>query len=229
VGVIITSARSNIEDELDTRLVRSDADESDNQTDSVIDRAIDNASDNALTNAALKAEVEKVAAHQAWLEVDAPYSVTIPFNDAIKAAVAEQRRKEVEELGGKRKRNLRIRRDINALISAIKASAIFHKAQRKIDNDGTIIAVLDDYKHGRDAVDEGLASLYKLEVPATTIAVVRAIEKMGGTYESAVKVSSRHLKDALGIRFDPDFSPQARVQPRSRLRDTVEASARQLR
>jgi hypothetical protein len=199
VAVVLTSARSNIEDELATRLAVSDADESDNQTDSVIDRAIDNASDNALTNADLQAEVEAIVAHQAWLELDAPYSVTIPFNDAIKAAVAERRKKEVEEFGGKRKRRLRIRRDINALISAIKASAILHKAQRTIDNGGAIIAVLDDYKHGRNAVDEGLANLYKLEVPATTIAVVRAIENMGATYEKFVKVSSRHLRDALGI------------------------------
>jgi uncharacterized protein YqfA (UPF0365 family) len=199
VAVVLTSARSNIEDELATRLAVSDADESDNQTDSVIDRAIDNASDNALTNADLQAEVEAIVAHQAWLELDAPYSVTIPFNDAIKAAVAERRKKEIEEFGGKRKRRLRIRRDINALISAIKASAILHKAQRTIDRGGAIIAVLDDYKHGRNAVDEGLANLYKLEVPATTIAVIRAIEKMGATYENFVKVSSRHLRDALGI------------------------------
>jgi hypothetical protein len=199
VAVVLTSARSNIEDELATRLAVSDADESDDQTDLVIDRAIDNASDNALTNAVLQAEVEAIVALQAWLELDAPYSVTIPFNDAIKAAVAERRLKEIEEFGGKRKRKLRIRRDINALISAIKASTISHKAQRTIDKDGAIIATLDDYKHGRDAVDEGLANLYKLEVPATTIAVVRAIEKMGASYESSVKVSSRHLRDGLGI------------------------------
>jgi hypothetical protein len=199
VVVVLTSARSNIEDELATRLAVSDADESDDQTDLVIDQAIDNASDNALTDAVLQAEVVAVVAHQTWLELDAPYSVTIPFNDAIKAAVVERRRKEVEEFGGKRKRRLRIRRDINALISAIKASTILHKAQRKLDKDGAIIGTLDDYKHGRDAVDEGLANLYKLEVPATTVEVVRAIEKMGASYSNSVKVSSRHLRDALGI------------------------------
>jgi hypothetical protein len=199
VAVALTSARSNIEDELGTRLSVSDADEGDDQTDLVIDRAIDNASDNALANADLQTETEAVAAHQAWLELDAPYSVTIPFNGAIKAAVAERRSKEIDEFGGKRKRMIRIRRDINAIISGIKASTILHKAQRDIDNDGALIATLDDYKHGRDAVDDGLASLYKLEVPATTIAVVRAIEKMGASYENPTKVSSGHLRDALGI------------------------------
>ena len=103
VAVVLTSARSNIEDELATRLVVSDADESDNQTDSVIDRAIDNASDNALTNADLQAEVEAIVAHQAWLELDAPYSVTSPSTTPSRRRSPNGIKKRSKNLGEREK------------------------------------------------------------------------------------------------------------------------------
>jgi len=55
---------------------------------------------------------------------------------------------------------LRMRRDISGLISAIKTSAVLHKAQRDRDAKDRIIATIDDYRHAHEAFDEGVSSLY---------------------------------------------------------------------
>jgi hypothetical protein len=72
-----------------------------------------------------------------------------------------------------------MRRDIHGFLTAIRTSAILHKAQREKDEKGRIIATLDDHQHAHEAFDPGLAALYKTAPPVTTIAVVRAIEAMG--------------------------------------------------
>ena len=46
---------------------------------------------------------------------------------------------------------------------------------------------------------QGLASLYKVASPVTTIAVVRAIEEMGATSTKSVKVTVTALMEKLGI------------------------------
>ena len=41
---------------------------------------------------------------------------------------------------------VRFRRDIQQLLTFIKASALLHQAQRKLDPDGRVVATLDDYR-----------------------------------------------------------------------------------
>ena len=194
VAVLITSARNNIEEELLTRLMTSDADESQEQTEKVIEAALTDED----AEESDRVEIDRWLDFQRWLAVDAPYDVSIPYRPAILQAIRAQR-KAATERGEKPKFKLRIRRDIHSFLTAIKTSAILHKAQRENDEKGRIIATLDDYRHAHEAFDSGLASLYKTALSTTTIAVVRAIEEMGANSAQPVKVTVTSLMEKLGI------------------------------
>ena len=129
---------------------------------------------------------------QRWLELDAPYDVAIPFRAAILDAY-RKRLKDNETI------QLRIRRDVHGLLSAIEASAILHKAQRNRAGQGRIIATLEDYAHAHGAFDGGLAHLYKVLTPETALAVVKAAEAMGASKDVGIKIPGRALQRQLGI------------------------------
>ena len=161
----------------------SDADESWAQTFNVMRSALLRG-DRAVSGA----KIEQWLDYQRWLAIEAPYKVVIPFRLAILKAFKEhwerlKRRSENPKI------QLRLRRDIHGMLTAIKTSAILHKAQRKKDARGRIVATVGDYRNAHASFDEGLASLYKLKTPVTALAVVKAIEEMGATEEDSVKVT----------------------------------------
>jgi hypothetical protein len=209
VVVLITSARNNIEDELLTRLMTSEADESQEQTIKVLRAVLTDDEDDE----GVKAEISQWVDYQLWLALDAPYDVVIPFRRAILRAILA-RLIAAKKRGEKPKFNLRIRRDIHGFLTAISTSAILHKAQRGKDGRGRILATIDDYRNAHEAFDPGLSSLYKIASPLTTIAVVRAIEEMGATTDKAVKVTITSLMKKLGI--------SGRGTANDRLRDAEE-------
>jgi hypothetical protein len=194
VVVLVTSARNNIEEELLTRLMTSDADESQEQTEKVLTAVLEDEEDEEKVNA----EIGQWVDYQRWIDLDAPYDVLIPYSHAILAAIRAQR-DDARKRGEKPKFKLRIRRDIQGFLTAIRTSAILHKSQREKDSQGRIVATIDDYRNAHEAFDPGLASLYKIASPLTTIAVVRAIEEMGATTSTAVKLTVTTLMDKLGI------------------------------
>jgi hypothetical protein len=194
VVVIVTSARPNVEDELLTRLFTSEADESFTQTENVVLSAI-----TAGNRPGVKGEeIRRWLDYQRWLKVDAPYWVAIPFAEAIAQAFRERWAKAKKEKE-KQKIQLRLRRDAPGFMTAIRTSAILHKAQRGEGEAGRIVATLDDYRHAHEAFDEGLAGLYKAKIPVTALAVVKAIEDMGATETTGVKVTVGALMLKLGI------------------------------
>jgi hypothetical protein len=188
VPVIITSARDNIESEMLTRLMTSDADESAEQTMAVVKGLLLNG-DGEET----KPDLQPWLDYQQCLEIEAPYDVSVPFGSAVYAAY-EKRLKAFP-----RAMQLRIRRDIGGLITAIKTSAVLYSAQRETDAKGRIIATIDDYRHAHGTFDEGVASLYGVKTRKEIIAVVKAVEAMGGALDKSVKVTVAALKSALGI------------------------------
>ena len=61
------------------------------------------------------------------------------------------------------------------------------------------MATIDDYRHAHEAFDEGVSSLYGVKTRKEIIAVVKAVEAMGGAPGKSVKVTVAALKSALGI------------------------------
>jgi hypothetical protein len=82
LAVFITSARDNIEEEMLTRLMVLDADESDSQTRAIIENALTSETGERIEQEEIDAWVD----FQRWLELGGPYDVVIPFLEAIKAA-----------------------------------------------------------------------------------------------------------------------------------------------
>ena len=194
VAVIITSARDNVEDELLTRLMTSDADESQKQTLAVLSDVL-SVEDRDVNDT----EIEQWLDFQRWLMAEAPYEVVIPFRQAVRLAFNE-RWEEARRRGENQKIQLRLRRDVHGVLTAIRTSAILHKAQREKDASGRIVATIDDYRHAHEAFDEGLARLYKTKTPETSLAVVKAVEEMAVGAGIGVKVTVSSLMLKLGIR-----------------------------
>ena len=176
-----------------TRLMTSDADESPEQTLDVLADVLTNE-----TAVSTRQKSGGGSIFSAGWSLSAPYDVVIPFRKAILAAY-KKRLAEIKRAANGPNIKLRIRRDIHGFLTAIKTSAILHKAQRKTDPNGRIVASLDDYRHAHEAFDGGLGRLYKIKTPETALAVVRAVEAMGATRDAGIKVSVTNLMDKLGI------------------------------
>lgn len=185
IAAILTSARG-IDPELKTRLMPMDTDESGAQTVAIVE--------SILSQARQTPELQSWLDLQSWLELDAPYRVDIPFGNAIFRAFEQW------QAGFLTDAALRIRRDITSFLTAIKASAVLHKAQRETSAAGAIVATLDDYSNAHSAFDEGLAAAHGY-VDAKVIAVVEIIESMQveGLPDIAVKVTTRELAKRLRV------------------------------
>jgi hypothetical protein len=173
MSLMLTSARSNIEEEMMTRLLCSDADESERQTKRIVLKAWRGKQEKAVG----QDEIQRWIDFQRLLEIDMPpdgYEVVIPFQDAIAKAHLTLMRKNRTAL------QLRTRRDTAAFKAAIEASAVIHKAQRAADSDGRIIATLDDYEHAHSAFDAGMAALYDIKQSGATEAALKAVIAVAG-------------------------------------------------
>jgi hypothetical protein len=203
IAVVVTSARDNIEDEMLTRLMISDADESAAQTRAIISNVLSEHS------AVPEAELEALVGFQVWLEMGGPYEVAIPFLAAIDAAIGQMP-----------KAPLRIRRDIDSFVRAIMASAIVHSAQRQRDDADRIVADLADYSAAYEAFNPDMSALYAQAIPATAKAVIEAIEELiveersrGAPNADDAKVTYDTLRTKLGISSNDTAG--------NRLRDAV--------
>jgi hypothetical protein len=208
VAVCITSARDNIESEMLTRLLTSDADESAEQTMAVVKGLL------SVDESRAQPDLAPWLDFQRWLELDAPYDVTVPFGVALYNAYEHRLQRFPDAL------QLRMRRDISGLISAIKTSAVLHKARRETDARGRIVATIDDYRHAHEAFDEGVSSLYGVKTRKEIIAVVKAVEEMGGKLGESLKVTVAALRQRLGINSNSTAS--------DRLMEAVERRAIEL-
>ncbi|UZF93016.1 hypothetical protein [Bosea sp. NBC_00550] len=199
IAVVLTSARNNIEAELLTRLVLADTDESAALTERVCASILKRATQRRLRSTV--AELELWRDYHRWLALGGPYDVVVPFARAIGVAY------------GGMAVPLRVRRDINSILAAIKASAIAHKAQRAIDGDGCIIATLDDYRHAWTALAGGLAAVYKPQVSAGVMTLVRTLEAMLAEAVAArkAKVAEHHKAHGPGASLPHDLRPVTTV------------------
>jgi hypothetical protein len=208
VAVCITSARDNIESEMLTRLLTSDADESAEQTMAVVKGLL------SVDENGEQPDLAPWLDFQRGLELDAPYDVAVPFGGALYSAYEKRLQRFPDAL------QLRMRRDISGLISAIKTSAVLHKTKRETDARGRIVATIDDYRHAHEAFDEGVSSLYGVKTRKEIIAVVKAVEEMGGKLGESLKVTVAALRQRLGINSNSTAS--------DRLMEAVERRAIEL-
>jgi hypothetical protein len=207
VSLMLTSARENVDQEMMTRLMTSDADESRGQTLAVVKRALFGASEPVS-----REEIEQWVDLQRWLAFDSPYEVVVPFA----AAIFEAYRRLIASLPNALQ--VRMRRDISGLLAAVKAAAVLHRAQRSTDESQRVVAEIADYRHAWNAFNQSVSSLYGVRTRAEVVAVVQAAEALGAVKSGeSVKITVAALRRGLGINSNEVAD--------NRLKEAVESGA----
>jgi hypothetical protein len=200
------SSATPVEDQTNTRLIENAADESDAQTNRIIDSILNDEDSEAED----PVDVETWQAFQEWLAHGGPYLVRIPYLGAVRKAYHEH----------KRSVPLRFRRDLGSFVTAIRTSAIIHRAQRQADSKGRIIAELRDYEVAYDALNSSISELYGAKPARHTKALVTAVE----TFIAGEKAA--RLREEAG----PNYALGAGVNEPSRnaAKVTIRALAKEL-
>jgi hypothetical protein len=159
VALLLTTARENVEEELETRMLVTITDESDSQTEAILRSIAASAAGNGPPKVS-EAEIADWKALQDWLRLG-PRDVVVPYSDILRSLLSQ--------------RAIRIRRDFQSLLSMVMASALLHRAQRQADTDGRIVATLQDYGYALKAVEGGLEEMVHGDT-ATIEAVRNAVE-----------------------------------------------------
>jgi hypothetical protein len=203
IAAILTTA-DDVDQQLGTRCLIQGADESGEQTEAIVERTLSDDDEDMPRN------LQPWIDFQLLLKMDMPpqgYRARIPFRKAVLAAFKQSRPKFLKNA------NMRMRRDVDSFLVAVKASALVHKFQREIAEDGAIIAVIDDYRHAYEAFDRGLAVAHG-HIDENVIAVVEAVEQMrdeapksdldpeSESPERPVKVSVREQAPAHRLDLD---------------------------
>lgn len=125
---------------------------------------------------------------------------------------------------------VRFRRDIEGLFTATKASALLHQAQRQCDDEGRVIATIDDYEPAYEIFTHALAQASDAELPEAVLRVIDHVASLtsnpdqtapatatfkrtdnmnfgNGTMARDVALPSRKLARALGL--DPSTTGRA--------------------
>jgi len=174
-GAIITTTRLTLHPENETRLLSVPVDDSEAQTRRVLEAlAEERGEDEAVT--------DEWHALQEWL-AGAERRVAVPY-----AADLVRRIPPVA---------VRLRRDVGALLSLVRAHALLHRATRERDEEGRIVATVGDYAAVRGLVADLLGEGVQAAVPAAVRETVQAAASL--LAEGADHVTVADLARALDL------------------------------
>jgi hypothetical protein len=170
-NLIFTTTKTTVHAENETRILSLNTDDSTAQTKRVL---------YALADESKRAvDLKQWHALQSWLQ-RAEKRVSIPFAIPLADLVPPVA--------------VRLRRDFHSVLALIQAHAILHQQSRERDEDGQIIATLDDYAAVRELVapiiSEGLGATVSEQVRGT-VEAVRILTAAGG--HVAVGTLAKHL------------------------------------
>jgi Domain of unknown function (DUF3854) len=166
-NLIVTTTKTRVHEENETRLLSLSTDDSRDQTKRVLaELAVEYGRD---------VDVTEWQTFQHWLE-GAEHRVTIPF--------AEQLAELIPPVA------VRLRRDFGAVLALIRAHAVLHQLSRHRDDAGRVIATIEDYAAVRDLVADVLAEGVGSSVPNTIRETVGVVERLGEAYEQGVPASA---------------------------------------
>ena len=126
ISLLITTT-GELHAENETRMLSIRVSETRSQTTAILTKL----GDRAAGNVEVEPDLSVFHDLQRWLALG-PTDVVVPFAPQLVARVPPHL--------------VRFRRDIQQLLTFIKASALLHQAQRKLDPVGRVIATLDDYR-----------------------------------------------------------------------------------
>ncbi|MGQ9758945.1 MAG: hypothetical protein ACUVRX_12485, partial [Actinomycetota bacterium] len=177
-NVIFTTTKVELHPENATRLISVSTDDSPEQTARVLERAARGICDEVDTSG--------WQAFQAWLAAG-PVEVEIPYAVELARAIPPK--------------DTRLRRDIHNILSLIRAHALLHKIHRERNEEGKIIATLDDYDAVRDLYEPLLSSTLGASVRKSVRETVEAVKELMEEKEGRY-VTTKELGEKLGLGRD---------------------------
>ena len=90
---------------------------------------------------------------------------------------------------------VRMRRDFSSILSLIRSHALLHQATRERDQQGRVVATLDDYRQVRELISDVLAEGVGATVSGTVRETVDAVQKL----EKPEGVMAREIADLLDL------------------------------
>ncbi len=164
-GLLVTTTAGSLDTEIETRLFSIPMDDTPEQTRRIILAA-------AGGSIAEPVDVDCWHALQVWL-ANGEHHVVIPYDKKLLELIPPVA--------------IRLRRDIPALLRLIEAHALLHRASRDQDEEGRIVASIEDYAVVRellaDLMAEGVGATISCTVRQTVEAVVAVIARKGDVPE----------------------------------------------
>lgn len=171
-GLLVTTTRSRLHPENETRMFGVTVDDRAGQTRRVLESIADEDREDP--------DLTRWHALQRWI-ASGRADVTIPYAKVVARLIPHT-------LG------VRLRRDFSSLLNLIRSHALLHQVTRERDDRGRIIATLDDYAvvHGlvKDLVAETLEAAVS-DAVRDTVGVVRKIHEETGEPTTIKKVGER--------------------------------------
>ena len=135
-GFITTTTMISLHPENETRLLSLNITDDSNQTKMIMMKI----AENAMGNSQKSDSTESFIAYQMWLERLGKVDVVVPFASVLAELTVPAA--------------VRIRRDFKVVINLIKTVAILYQKQREVDENGRIVASVEDYRVVYDLVSE---------------------------------------------------------------------------
>ena len=175
-GLIVTTTKTRLHPENETRLLTLTVQDTPAQTAAVL---------GALAGARREQhDLTPWIALQDWI-ASGPVEVEVPYAAELARLIPPVA--------------VRLRRDFTTLLALIRAHALLHQATRPRDTSGAILATLQDYKVVRDLLLDLLSAGVEATVPATVREVVEAVCDLQGEGDDPAGVSLHDLARVLKL------------------------------
>jgi len=194
---IITTTRVSLHPENETRLITVNVDDSPAQTAAIFKRAAQ--------GGGAEPELEGWRAFQSWLASYGVREVNIPYAGRLAELVPPV--------------DVRLRRDFKALLSLIQAHALLHQHCRERDDEGRVVAALEDYAAVRELVADLLSYQLGQAVKGSireTVEAVRELSDEGRDYVTLGELEkklqlgknavARRVREALALEYVRDLN-----------------------
>lgn len=159
VAFLVTTTKSKLHPENETRMLSLEIDDSKQQTKNVMSKV---AQVEGLNNSTTQVDFKPWQDFQRWLELG-ELRVVVPFASQMTELTPPE--------------SVRLRRDIGQVIRAIKAHALLHREHRARDAEGRIIADIEnDYEAVRGLLGPILAEGSGVAIKKTMLETITAVE-----------------------------------------------------
>jgi hypothetical protein len=155
-GLLVTTTAPRLHPENETRLLSLTVTDTQEQTRSVLAALADE-------SRGAGPDLEAWRALQGWLETQ-DNRVTVPYASHLANLVPPVA--------------VRLRRDFEALLNLIRAHAVLHRATRETDQDGRVVATVEDYARVRELVADLVSEGVEAAVPPTVRKTVSALNAL---------------------------------------------------